>query len=153
MSGRGRVPGRARGPAEVGVGPRPRPGERGLSLLELMLAMSILATVLVAFISTATTVMQLFHHQRHMTQAIAVADMTTEELLLLDASDDALTGGLHSRLYDRTGRPATASTAFFTARWTVSAYDPVPGIRRLAVEVRWTEHGVNRHIAWTTYRN
>lgn len=130
-----------------------RRGSAGFSLTEMMVSLSVLAATLSCFMSASSAADRIFYHERYMTQAIAIGEGVTEGLLLLDASDAALFEGSHPRTFDRNGLDVDEDEAFYTARWVVSSYEEVPGVRRIDLTVRWMELGDVREIGWTTYRD
>lgn len=128
-------------------------GEAGFSLPELMVSLAVLSITLATTLTASSTAQHLFYHEKLVTQAIAIGETVTEELLLLDASDDALLEGVHEATYSRFGAAAGDASSLYTARWTISPWEDVPGIRRIEIRVSWLESDQPREIQWTTYRN
>ncbi len=126
----------------------------GFSIIEFVFAVSVVGYVLVGFSATANTATMHFRHFRNLSQAVAIADAITEQLLIMDASDDSLREGTHTRYYNRTGaRARRLGDRFYTGMWVVSNYEDVPGIRRIDISVSWMEKYHERQVNWTTYRN
>ena len=116
--------------------------------------MSIVGFALVGFSSAAGTATVNFRHFRTQAQAVAIADAITEEVLILNASDEDLKEGSHTRYYDRTGAVSQRrGDRFYAAIWTVSNYEEVPGIRKIDIKVAWKEGTHPESVSWTTYRN
>ena len=131
---------------------RPLPGVRGLSLTEVMIALALLSMSLSSLGSVVSSASHMLKHQRLQTQAMAICDRVTEELLLMDASDANLNLGTHQRYFNAEGEDSQTPD-MYTAAWEVSTYDAVSGIRRVDVEVAWSEYGTTRRIGWSTWRN
>ncbi len=129
-------------------------GTSGFTLTEFVFAVSIVGFALVGFSSAAGTATTNFRHFRAQAQAIAIADAITEEVLILDASDPELEEGRHIRYFDRTGAVSQRrGDRFYTAVWTITNYEDVPGIRKLDILVAWREGTHPESVSWTTYRN
>lgn len=126
--------------------------KRGFTLIELMVAVTILGVVLTSFVSVATQANRMGHHQRWMAMALNVGERVTEELTMLDDEDVDLELGTHERWLSKEGRDTSESAADFQVIWEVTPWPDVPGSLQIAVEVHWEEAGVAKEIGWTTYR-
>ncbi len=137
------------------MGQRRRRRSAGLTFPELLMSVAILGIVMASFTGAVNGANRAFRHTRNRAQAIAIAEELTEQLLIMDGSDAALSiGTAHAESYDRAGhRTAVPSDAFFVARWTVAPHDTVANIRRIDLEVSWEESGTSRRIGWFTFRN
>ncbi len=129
-------------------------GAAGFTITEFVFAVSVVGCVLVGFTAAANTATLNFRHFRNLSQAVAIADSITEQVLIMDSSDDALKVGRHVRHYNRIGNPSRRlGDRFYKAVWTVTNYEDVPGIRRIDVTVSWQEKHHVQEVSWTTYRN
>ncbi len=127
---------------------------RGFTITEFVFSVAIVGVALVGFSSAAGSATSNFQHFRTQAQAVAIADAVTEELLILNASDDELEEGRHVRYFDRTGAVSRRhGDRFYAATWTVSNYEEVPGIRKIDIVVTWREGSHAESVSWSTYRN
>ena len=123
-----------------------RPGERGTTLAELMIALVVLSIGMLA-------VAQLFPagsrgqvQDKMISTANYYAQQRIEELINVNWSDSTLTVGRH---------PALAANDEALGAWT-RHYDvsvlasPLDNLKKVTVTVAWTLHG-NRTVAMTTY--
>lgn len=134
---------------------RPDRGTRqsGFSLVEVLLSMAILGIVITGFLATYQTATRDTQHQYRASQAVAILDSVTEQLLLLNPEHDNLTLGTHQQYFNEMGSPLTSSSgAMYQVRWDVTATNAT-NIRAIELTVRWTVNGIPRTIRWTTWRN
>lgn len=128
----------------------PRRAPRAFGLLEVLISGTMLVIGLAAaaqFVSNSSSVQT---HERHRVTAVHVAEQTMERLLVLFPDHADLAGGVHTgSTFNDLGEPGAGP---YQVQWTVSAGDPMPGVRRVVVEVRWTENGTNRTLQLETIR-
>lgn len=133
------------------AGPHRRPAPRGFTLLEVMISGGLLLIGLSASLGLVTSLTELKEHQRHMTQVMAIAEATIEELLLAPSTDDDLLAGDHGpRYFDSMG--LEASFGMYEAKWKVTGAKPIAGIRQVDVTVRWMEGRRVKTYVITTWR-
>ena len=110
----------------------------GLTLLELMVALTILAVGLLGMLSMQTQALQGSRHGKHVSEAARVADEQMEFLLRQPWDDIPLSGWSAPRVVqgpiNGTG-PNVAQT--YNVTWRVQA-GPDAELRRLDVQVAWT---------------
>ena len=127
----------------------------GLTFPELLMSVAILGIVMASFAGVVDGANRSFRHTRDLAKAIAIAEALTEQLLIMDASDPALAWGPdHGASYDRDGYlAANPADTYFQAAWTVTPHQTVPNIRRIDIQVTWSEGGTPRVVGWFTFRN
>lgn len=124
--------------------------QRGMSLIEVMMAGALLAVGAAGTFSAWSTVTGIMEHQRRLTDASAVARSQLEWLLSLPSGDQALESGSH---------PIGAVDVFgasdpngYRVTHVVVGSKPGPGFIELTVAVGWTEKFGDRQTTITTYR-
>ncbi len=139
----------------ITTGRRRARGSRGLTFPELLMSVAILGIVMASFAGVVNGANRAFRHTRDRAKAIAIAEELTEQLLIMDGGDPALAVDReHSEAYDRTGHlAALPADQYFLASWTVTPHDAIPNIRRIDLEVSWSEAGTERSVGWFTFRN
>ncbi|MEW5852166.1 MAG: hypothetical protein AB2A00_25480 [Myxococcota bacterium] len=95
--------------------------------------------------------------QRHMTQALSIADYVMEDLVSRTQGDSQLTSagctGTNCTVYfDGAGRKVAAGGTY-TAEWSVAGYAPVPGLKQITLAISWNHQGATRSITLQTVRN
>lgn len=125
---------------QVATTQRPRANSRppkGFTLLETLISSALLVMAITGVVSAFSGISRSFEHQRHMTQAMALAESQLESLLQRYQSHVDLTNIVHPTLhFDREGKQQ-ASASVYAVNWTVT---PTPfGMRRVKVTVSWTE--------------
>lgn len=133
--------------------PGPRAGLAGFSLMEAMISGSILLLGLAGVLTGLGSMNTQYKHQRHMTQALQIAESTMESLLVRGKESDDLDEGEHQgQDFDQAGTPL-AGEGFFHSAWTVApaGIAGVPGIRVVTVTISWENQ--LRPVTLTTYRD
>jgi prepilin-type N-terminal cleavage/methylation domain-containing protein len=118
---------------------------QGFTLIEIMIALFILLTVLVAMISTTVMIVRANAFSKTLTTATTLAKDRMERLK--NTHYNSLAGGTDYAAADGTVQ-AGATGAIYTRTWTVTADGtPAADMRTLAVTVTWnwnnTAHNVN----------
>lgn len=126
---------------------------RGFTLIETMVAGAVLAIALSALVLVLGSSATSMGHHRRMTQALALGEQVTEELLAVYNTDPWVeVDTTHSRGFDERGDPNGTATGHYTVVWVVSAHPTVSGVVELDVRVVWDERSGRRSIRWQTYR-
>lgn len=127
---------------------------RGFTLIEVMIAAGVLVISLVGLVVAGVNATKMYANQRSITQAVAVGESVTEEVLLKFETDPEINIGTStSRYFTKNGAPTTAANAFYTVTWFVTGHPSVTGILRIRVLIQWTVNGQPKQIIWNTYRN
>jgi prepilin-type N-terminal cleavage/methylation domain-containing protein len=126
---------------------------KAFSLIEVMIASSLLGIGLAAVMTAYGSVSALEAHQERVSAALHLAEGQLEELLLRYPDDDDLDEDDHGpQHYTIDGTPVT-SPAFFQLSWDVQP-GPIARTRRVSVEVRWSEQQRGTQtITLTTHRS
>ena len=123
--------------------------QEGFTLLEVMVAISILSIGLLAVASMQVAAIQGNFHANGVTTATALAQDTLEDLTALpytvDVTDPDLALGSHP------DSPAPNS-AGYTIRWTVTD-DATLNAKTITVTVTWQDKGVTKTTALTTIKS
>lgn len=129
---------------------------RGFSLLEVLVSSTLLSAGLTGIVSALSTTTALAAHQRHVTQALQIAESTLESLLIRSVGDPDLAGGTHPATalqFDDEGAPVTSGSGTYSIDWSVTAGPAAaPSMRRVAVRVRWNEFVGEQSFSLTTLR-
>jgi prepilin-type N-terminal cleavage/methylation domain-containing protein len=116
---------------------------RGFSLLEVMIAGSLLAVGITATLASFDSVRNVASRNRHMTQALHAAESVAESMLALEQADAALAAGVHvtpPRRFDAVGQevdPTDTTRGIYVVSWEVVPNTPIEGLRRVTVTVDW----------------
>jgi type II secretory pathway component PulJ len=127
--------------------PRRTTTTRGFSLLEGLIAGSLLAVGVAATLASFDGVRGVVQRNRHMTQALHAAESVAESMLALDPAHEALRAGAHTdapRRFDAAGQEVAAADTtrgVYAVEWNVQPNTPVGGIRRVTLTVRWNAVG------------
>jgi type II secretory pathway pseudopilin PulG len=111
-------------------------------MIEVMVSASLLIVGLSAALQGYTSTTNRAARDRHLTQAIHVAESTAEALLIFDQADPDLSAGDHVDVmqFDSVGQQVSAGGRYL-ASWHIDANTPINAIRRIAITVRWIESG------------
>lgn len=112
--------------------------------------MALLGIGMAAVVTTFSALLASSAHQRHVTQALHIAEGTVEELLVRYAEDAELTNGGHvGPTFTSTG---LAGGTFFQTSWQVEVGVPLPQARQVRVTVTWTERTGVRKLSLVVVR-
>ncbi len=117
-------------------------GEKGFTLLEVIVAISILTFGLLAVASMQMTAIRGNYNASNITEATTVAQDRLEDLMGLLYSDSLLEN-------PGTGDPAPPSPSGYTVTYDVSDNNPIPNTRLVAVTVQWQDKGVQKQTVLT----
>lgn len=123
-------------------------GARGFSLLESLIAASMLITGLAGFAMAMSSMSRQQEHQRHRAAAGTVAGNVMEELVQRQDAG-TLSPGTTSARYDAKGR--ASGTGLYRANTTVTHNAPMPDGRTIEVRVTWDERGTSKELKIKTY--
>lgn len=133
--------------------PTRRRSLHGLSTLEALIAGTLMLVSVAGVVSAFSSASNLYAHQRHMTQAISIAELAMEELLLrYRSSPDLSTGAPHQDYFAADGARTTESNAKYIVSWEVAPTRIAGVVRRIDCRVQWRENLFDRHIELFTYR-
>lgn len=125
----------------------------GFTLLEVMVAATVLWIGIAGSLSGFHTVNSVYRDQRHMTQALQIAEGVAEELLCFTSSDAFLQAGTHPDepwQYDANAQ-RVAENGRYRVQWVVTPNIPVSGIRKIDVRVAWDD-GDERDFSLSIHR-
>jgi type IV pilus assembly protein PilV len=118
-------------------------GEKGFTLLEVIVAISILTFGLLAVASMQMTAIRGNYNASNITEATTVAQDRLEDLMGLLYSDPLLDPG--NGLSD----PAPPSPSGYTITYDVLNNNPMANTRLIAVTVKWQDKGVQKQSVLT----
>jgi type IV pilus assembly protein PilV len=114
-----------------------RQAQNGFTLLEVIVAISILMFGILAVASMQSASIQGNDFSISLTEATTLAADRVEKLVTLPYT--------HAYLRATSGTPHTAATsspfAAYSVEWTVTENSPIPDTKTVLVTVRWSEHG------------
>jgi prepilin-type N-terminal cleavage/methylation domain-containing protein len=117
-------------------------GNRGFSLLEVMISAVLLVTALAAVLQAFGSASTVAARNRHLTQAIHVCESVAEALLMREQSDDDLKDIPHVDVlhFDTVGEQV-AAPGTYRVSWVVEPNTPIQNVRRITITTRWVEAG------------
>ena len=128
-------------------------GARGFTLLEVLVAATVLWIGIAGSLSGFQTVNSVYRDQRHMTQALQIAEGVAEEILCFTSSDAYLQAGTHPDepwQYDANAQ-RVLENGRYRVQWLVTPNVPVTGIRKIEVRVAWDD-GDERDFSLSIHR-
>jgi len=142
---------------------RARGGERGTTLIEVMIALGVLSVGALALVRLTVASAEGAGVSSRLTYATILARSKLDELVRLNPTDAALTDGTHDepggqnlgptgRPYKPSGAPTGAfdsDDGWYARSWTVTdqtidATSVAPDYKRIVVEVSWYDGSVKR---------
>ena len=123
-------------------------GEGGFTILEVLIAISILTFGLLAVASMQTTAIRGNYNASHITEATTFAQDTLEELLALRFSDVALTDNQPAVGTPET-YPLAAPTGYTGLSYTVDDGNPVLNAKLITVTITWQDKGAQKQTVLT----
>jgi Tfp pilus assembly protein PilV len=111
--------------------------EKGLTLLEVCFAISILSIGLLAMASMQVSSINGNNTSSHVTEGTALAADRLEKLLALPYNDAALSAGTHSD---------PSPPAGYTVDWNVTDNSPYNGTKTIILTVTWDIHGAPKNV-------
>jgi type IV pilus assembly protein PilV len=118
-------------------------GEKGFTLLEVIVAISILTFGLLAVASMQMTAIRGNYNASNITEATTVAQDRLEDLMGLLYSDPLLDPG------NGMSDPAPPSPSGYTITYDVLNINPITNTRLIAVTVQWQDKGVQKQTVLT----
>ena len=124
----------------------------GFTLVEIMIALSLLGIGLLSLAAMQLTAMRYNAHGRHMTKAAAVAEARMELLMRSRWTDIAPTAWTAPVVVDEAVQGATTQTEqAYNVSWQIANVDP-GRTRSIDVRVQWIENARNRQYAISSLR-
>ena len=116
--------------------------DSGFTLVEVLVAISLLALVIVGLSSMGVTTIQADSHSRRQSAAVSLAQAKLEELRVLRRSHADWTAGLHREI----GLQENGSSGgTYTREWEVETdYNTYKGLSRVTVTVSWDDGQVRQ---------
>lgn len=123
------------------IQPSAPPGSFGFTLVEILVAMTLLIVAFLGVASVTAMVLQSNHLSRTITEATTLANDRMEELKDLPWNDPKLISGTV---------PVTSNLTTYTRQTTVTPNSPGPNMTTIEVRVNWTWRGTAQNV---TIRN
>jgi type IV pilus assembly protein PilV len=117
----------------------------GFTLLELVIAMGILASGLLAVAAAQLTALHMSSKARSLVDAIHLAQTQMESFQAMPTASLPASGSDPGNPIDRDGDPLDPTAldqTSFNRSWTIVADNPVPGITDITVTVEWFDRDV-----------
>ena len=136
-------------PSKKGSNMFMRRGERGFTLLEVLIAVCIFAVGVLAVATMQISGTRGNRLANELTQATALAQDRIEELKSKDISSADLAPGN----YDDPGNPiaeTTSGAGLFNRSWVITGLPTTPPSRSVTVTVAWTLGGNTHNVVLTT---
>lgn len=108
---------------------------RGVTLIECVVALSLMTLCFAAVGNFVTSQMRAASSNNLSTVAFELAEQEMENIRTLD----------YNAMVSRSSTQ-TAGTVTFTTTTTVTADTPAPNMKKIAVQVAWTEQGVSKNV-------
>ncbi len=129
----------------------------GFTMLELVIAMGILATGLLAVAAAQLGALHSSARSRSLIDAIHLAQSQMEALQAMPLASLPATGADPDNPIDRDGGPldpGALDQTSFNRSWTITTDSPVPGITDISVRVQWfdSDIGVTRDTVLQSWK-
>jgi len=121
--------------------------KKGFSLVEFMIAISILGIGLLALAGLQSTAIRGNRTSKDVTSAILLAEKKMEELK--NTSFTALANGT----FNDSNNPLTSTGGtggIFTRSWTISTYSGSTYMKQITITITWTEGGLSKSASLDT---
>lgn len=123
-------------------------GNRGFTLIEILITVFLLVTALLGVISTTVIVIKSNTLSKTMTTATTLAKDKMEQLK--NTGYAALAGGTDYAKMDSTVQTTSTADSIYTRTWIVTIGSPAAGMKTIAVTVQWNWQGALRNVSLTT---
>jgi len=132
---------------------RRRRTRQGLSLLEVLIALTILLVGVTVGVMGTRAATRTFSHQKHLTEAMSLCEARLEDFLLLYPDSADLQVGAHGpEHYNRQGHE-TGSADVYSLTWNVTSHATLAEMVNIKVQVTWNDDkGLSRFIFLETMR-
>ncbi len=112
-------------------------GQQGFSLIEALVAASLLGIIAMGFAVGADRAVRFNVYSRSVTAATTLAQAKVEELASKVSTDAQLTAGPHSDAANPLTAEGTAG-GIYTRTWSVTDNLPVAGLKTVQVTISWS---------------
>ena len=109
--------------------------EAGFTLLEIIMAISILTVGLLAVASMQISAMRGNSFSRDVTESTDAVQDRVEKLFAVNINDSSLTAGNH---------PDPDPTDKYQVSWNVQNNTPITGVKTITVTAQWSDHGITK---------
>jgi type IV pilus assembly protein PilV len=126
-------------------------GNRGFSLIEVLIAGFLLVAAILGVISTTVIIIKSNSLSKTMTTATTLAKDKMEQLK--NTGYDALAGGTDYADKDSTSQTTSTANSVYTRTWTATPDppgSPAAGMKTIVVTVRWNWQSAPHNVALTT---
>lgn len=120
--------------------------QAGFSAVEMIVAVAFFGVLMLGFIGVFPMGLRTVEKSERMTVATALAQDEIERLKTLPAVDPDLAAGAHVDA----NNPIQGA---YTRTWTVTDDNPMAGMKRLDMNVAFSDNGTPRTISMSTYLN
>jgi len=113
--------------------------EEGFTLIEVLIAMTVLGLGVAAFIALQTSAVLMRAHAQHLTTATQLTIARLDELML--TNPDLLANGSDN---------VTIGSVRYTRTWTIVANQPANGLTTIRARTDWRHKSETRHVELST---
>lgn len=122
--------------------------DKGLTLVEITIAIAILVIAILGSVSVAVTVIKGNAFSKTLTTATTLAKDRMEQLK--NTSYASLASGTDYAAIDATVHETRASDSVYTRTWTVNSNSPASDMTTIDVNVEWSWEGSVRNVTLRT---